>query len=194
MILYHITQDLSHDGYFYPNIPSAILLNENQSSNRVCASRTLEGCLGSIPGGGENLEETMAEKGDIFKIFRIDTNKLGINLTLNDQELLDRLYVFDSLESGEHWILEPFLVPDEDISYIRLEGYDGENEGYKNCHYYESRDRLGLTDEAFMDSDEFDPEEHINYFMKFYSLEYRVIEEGMMEEELEKMKEEYGIG
>lgn len=193
MILYHITRDMDHNGYFYPEIPEAILVGENEEIPRVCTSKTIEGCLGSMPGGGKRLEETMDDYGDIFKVFKIDTKKLKIRHVLESQELTEDKLVFDANLSDECWILDDFQVPNEDIFFIKVENYSLEVQGYDNYEYYEKMEELGMSDEEFYDSEEYDQILHMDEFGMIYDLTYRIIKGMDLEYEIDLMNEEFDI-
>lgn len=120
MIYYHLSADLSKDGHFIPRAPMDICLFEDNMTERVCVSTTIEGCLSSMPGGF--MKEKTKDFSCVMKLFKIDTNKLNIQDTdiLVPEELLENHLVPDSLLTKEHWILKEFIVPSEDISLIKI--------------------------------------------------------------------------
>ncbi|MBQ8998707.1 MAG: hypothetical protein IJ086_08500 [Clostridium sp.] len=150
----HISSDLSEDNYFYPRIPDTIREDENSEINRVCVAKTLEGALTAIPNGAGRLDTYLEHSSYYFKVFIIDTEKLGINKIMSSEELYKSDYVRDAEITGEHWILEPFEVPQEDIFYIRLNNWD-ENETdivpYKIYELSETDEYEGDYEEAYYD-------------------------------------------
>lgn len=120
----HITSDLSGDNYFYPRIPYVTREDENGEINRVCVAETLEGALTAIPNGAGRLDTYLEDSSYYFKVFVIDTEKLGIKKMMNSEELYKKDYVRDAEITGEHWILESFTVPQEYIFYVRLNNWE----------------------------------------------------------------------
>lgn len=139
----HITSDLEKDNYFYPRIPNVIREDENCSIDRICVAETLEGALTAIPGGAGRLDDYLKESSFYFKVFLIDIEKLGITKMINAEELYKEDYVRDAEITGEHWILEPFTVPEENIFYIRLNHWEEESRDVIPYEIYE----LSETDE-----------------------------------------------
>ncbi|WP_283747872.1 hypothetical protein [Bacillus thuringiensis] len=122
-IFYHISTDLQHSGEFVPRIPSCRHQDkEDDVTNRICVSRTIDDCLSAIPSGGARLEELNIEQRGYYKVFKIDTEKLGIE----DSDIVssDVLYqedlVRDADVTNEHWILKGFQVAEEDSYLIKL--------------------------------------------------------------------------
>lgn len=139
----HITSNLDQDNYFYPRIPKYISDGENTEIERVCVSSTIEGALTAIPNGGSRLENYLEESSNYFKVYIIDTKKLGVSKILKSDELFEKDYVRDAEITKEHWVLEPILVPEEDTFIIRLEGWDEEARDVVPYEIY----KLGETDE-----------------------------------------------
>lgn len=125
MLLYFITQDLNHNGFLYPRVPHAIRHDENQIINRVNLSSSIGGCLSAIPGGGMHIFELFEKNERFFKVFKIDTDKYGINPNniLKPKELYQKNFVRDAILTEEHWLLEPIQVLEEDMQYVFLESY-----------------------------------------------------------------------
>lgn len=102
MLLYHISKDLNHNGVFEPRIPEIRMKGENEWIERICFSKTIEGCFTAIPEGGQLLE-----KG-IFRLFVLDTEKAGLNADdiIDSDELYKQNYVGDADITGETWVLK----------------------------------------------------------------------------------------
>lgn len=128
MKLYHLSTDIQHDGIFEPRIPSNAVRMKGEDSDtpRVCVGLTLEGCFSAIPGGGSRLDILNESQKGYYKVFEIDTEKLGIS----DESILtsDFLYqsgkVEDAYITDEHWITTGFTVPEEDAYVILLKNWD----------------------------------------------------------------------
>lgn len=125
-IFYCVSKDLLKDGYFYPRIPKNRDWREDASVTRICVSKHLDGCFTSMPGGNLNISNLNHETHGIFKVFRIDTEKLGISPEniIDTDVLYQTNKVQDAYWTDECWILEPFTVPDEDISLINLHHWE----------------------------------------------------------------------
>ncbi|WP_242306314.1 hypothetical protein [Bacillus cereus group sp. BfR-BA-01317] len=122
-IFYHVSTDLQHSGEFVPRIPSCRHQDkEDDVTKRICVSKTIDDCLSAIPSGGAHLEELNIEQRGYYKVFKIDTDKLGIE----DSDIVssDVLYqedlVRDAEVTNEHWILKGFQVAEEDSYIIKL--------------------------------------------------------------------------
>lgn len=142
-IFFHISSDLSKDGYFFPRIPYITREDEDTNLNRVCVADSFNGTFTAIPNGAGNLDTYLEESSYYFKVFVIDTKKLGIKNIMTSEELYKKDYVRDAMITGEHWILEDFTVPDEDIFYIRLNNWTEEPEDIYPYEIY----KLSETDE-----------------------------------------------
>lgn len=123
MILYHVSTDLTKDGYFYPRMPEIMALWEDNTNMRVCVSTSIEGCISAIP---NSIKGVLNKNNSVCKVFRIDTEKLGIPRVdiIDSLELYTDDCVRDAEVTKEHWIMSKFIVPQEDIFYIRINGYE----------------------------------------------------------------------
>lgn len=124
---YHITTDLTHNGYFYPRVPAYRHPDgEDATISRISVSDSIESCLGAIPGGGIDLEGTNSIQRGYYRVFEIDINKLGIS----PSAVKDYLYLYekglvpDAKATHEYWITEPFQVPEEDSYIIQLQCWE----------------------------------------------------------------------
>ncbi|MFW5962147.1 MAG: hypothetical protein ACOCQR_00850 [bacterium] len=141
MVLYHITYNLKHDGIFIPKIPSKRLNVYNYNENtdmiivknnileedqikRVCVSKTVEGCLSSMPRANFFLKESFKKKGNKFKVFKIDTKKLNIDNVLDEKFLYQKDLVRDAEVTKECWITESFIVSEVDSFIIEVESFE----------------------------------------------------------------------
>ena len=176
MILYHISTNLKHSGIFVPKIPESILNGENEDNQRVCVGDSIESCLISMPEGGFELEKTIFEKNDTLKVFKIDTDKLGIPIRdiITPDELVSERLVFDAQITNEHWILNTFKVPEEDIFYIKISSWQEEVRSYENIDFYEKMDILEMSYEDLINSDYYDGD-LISSACYIYNLQYDII-------------------
>lgn len=130
MIFYHVSTYLKHDGIFVPRIPTSVhKLGENENIPRVCVGLTLEDCFSAIPSGGSRLDMLMEEQHNLFLIFKIDTEKLGISDEdiLSSERLFEEAWVMDAEHTNEHWIMTEFEVPQEDRILIHLHDWNEES-------------------------------------------------------------------
>jgi len=128
MILYHVSQDLTFDGYFQPRIPKEPMTGENDTIFRISAAPTISQCFGAIPRGGVMFHHMCHRCDGYFKVFRIDTEKVGISEenivrphTLKEKELVP-----DAWFHEEHWITTPFSVSEEDHLLIQVQNWKEE--------------------------------------------------------------------
>ncbi|MDF9599157.1 hypothetical protein P7D15_01835 [Bacillus cereus] len=122
-IFYHVSTDLQHSGEFVPRIPSCRHQDkEDDVTNRICVSKTIDDCLSAIPNGGAHLEELNIEQRGYYKVFKIDTEKLGIedSAIVSSDVLYQEDLVRDAEVTNEHWILKGFQVAKEDSYIIKL--------------------------------------------------------------------------
>lgn len=131
MIFYHVSQDLTHNGNFYLKVPETRADDEDSKIKRICVGKSIEDCLSAMPDGGYSLDmHCYTELKGLFKVFKIDTDKIGINE--NDIILDDELYktdlVRDALHTNECWLLKNFSVNKEDSFFIYLNDWTEESE------------------------------------------------------------------
>lgn len=123
MKLYHVSTDIHHDGVFQPRIPSETIRMKGEESEtpRICVALTLEGCFSAIPSGGSRLDILNESQKGYYKVFEIDTEKLGISEDdiLNSDFLYESGKVEDAYITDEYWITKEFSVPPED-GYVML--------------------------------------------------------------------------
>lgn len=122
-IFFHVSTDLNHNGIFVPRIPANRHRQaEDDKIPRISVAPTIEDCLTAIPGGGSSLDELNIELRGYYRIFRIDTEKLGIQNEhiVNSKTLYENDFVRDADVTNEHWITTPFSVPQEDSFIIKL--------------------------------------------------------------------------
>lgn len=128
MIFYHVSTDVQKDGVFYPRYPESIMEGEFASIQRVCVAPTIDDCLSAIPNGGSRLDELNDRQQGFYKVFRIDTEKLGIpeNEIITSTHLFENEMVPDAEWTEEHWILTDFTVSEEDTFMIHLNNWSEE--------------------------------------------------------------------
>jgi len=122
MIYYHVSTDLKKDTHFYPRQPESIMEGEMVSIDRVCVAPSVEQCLSALPSGGSRLDELNEKQHGFYKVFRIDTEKLGIpdSNIVTWKTLFEKEYVPDAEWTEEHWITTDFTVAEEDTFIIQL--------------------------------------------------------------------------
>lgn len=130
MKLYHLSTDIHHNGVFEPRIPSkdVRMKGEESETPRICVALTLEGCFSAIPSGGSRLDSLNESQKGYYKVFEIDTEKLGISDSdiLNSDFLYESGKVEDAYITDEHWITTGFAVPTEDSYVILLQDWEEE--------------------------------------------------------------------
>lgn len=98
MRLFHITNDLTHDGIFNPRIPLERMDTEDDSIPRICVCDSIEGCFSAMPYGGGRLD-CYINSGLVFKVFEFEAQPEYTSEDLYYSEL-----VLDAEMTGEHWI------------------------------------------------------------------------------------------
>lgn len=128
MIFYHVSTDIEKNGRFYPRHPSHTMTDELFDMPRICVAPSIADCFSAIPRGGSRLDELNLEQGGLYKVFRIDTEKLGIpdSAIIGWKELFQKAWVPDAEWTEEHWITEAFTVPEEDCFMIHLTNWEEE--------------------------------------------------------------------
>lgn len=158
-IFFHVSSNLDHNGIFYPKIPEKTFssqsnntdLVEDSTTPRICVSTSIEGCFTSMPSGGLLFENLLEECDSTFKVFKIDSEKLGIK----DSSIVssDKLYTMnlvpDAEITDEHWITSPFTVPEEDTQIIKITSYSEDTEDIIPHHIYELSETSAYNGDYF---------------------------------------------
>lgn len=113
-LFYHISSDLHHNGEFTPRIPSTRAKNEDTTLPRICVSRTIEGAVSAIPGGGTRLDELITANDGFLKLFIFDSDVLDLNddNMIDSDTLYEKGLVHDAIITDEYWITVPVTVPE----------------------------------------------------------------------------------
>lgn len=122
-IYYHVSTNIYHNGVFEPRIPQ--YRHKEQEDDKICrvsVAPTIEDCLTAIPNGGSRLEEFNEYQRGYYLIFKIDTDKLGIQeeYIIQSEFLYEKDLVRDADVTNEIWITTSFVVPEEDRFLIHL--------------------------------------------------------------------------
>lgn len=124
MLLYHVRFDLENESSkFTPRTPTYGMQGEDSNISRVCVSTSIEGALSACPSGHRRLKIAKDIQLGLVIIYRIDTEKLGINDIILTEDLLQH-NVYDAYLTGECWILEEFEVPPEDVLVRSIKSWD----------------------------------------------------------------------
>lgn len=206
MILYHVSTDIEKNGRFYPRQPSATMENELYDMPRICVAPSIADCLSAIPRGGSRLDTLNLEQGGLYKVFRIDTEKLGIpdSAIIGWKELFQNAWVPDAEWTEEHWITEAFTVPEEDCFMIHLTNWEEESCDLIPHRIYElaNAEYEGDYFQAYTDSEEkmvpcMSAIKDIQYEQESYkegdSFDFFVEDEDVLERVLNLSKEVYGV-
>lgn len=133
MILYYITPNLTHNGKFITSTSDSdknISLGENMYGVEV--SETVLGAISSLNGLGYNLDSIKNNGTNIFKLYTIDTDLLGIpeDSIIKSGALVNKYKIVDAIPKRKHWITKPFncetskLVTVEDIVLDKVSCYN----------------------------------------------------------------------
>ena len=177
MVFYHISKNINNEGVFTPRVPEFRWEHEDRRTPRISVAPTIEDCLTSIPMRGSNLDELIMEEGNEFKVYRIDTEKLGIskNDIVPARTLYEKDLVRDAVFTDEYWISVPFEVPEEDTCIIKVEDFDFESVDFVSYEILKLGDEEYGGDfyEAFR---EVEGHEFYPCSIKIVDLSYKVIE------------------
>ena len=118
----HLTEERIKDIMFFPDIPHAIMKEENQDIERICLAESVEGCLTSI--GWNRLDTTfqdfMDEEREALRvvILKFDINNLDKKYLLSPEELDEKGYVPDAYITREWWYGLPAKPDEVEIRYL----------------------------------------------------------------------------
>lgn len=131
----HVSTWIYKDNMFEPRIPydlETYAQLENDTIDRVCVSSTLEGALQAIPRGGINIFDWYEDNALYFKVYIIDTLKLGIEkeFIYEPSFLEENNYVYDATFTKEHWILKSFEVPESDTFLINVKDLEFDKDNH----------------------------------------------------------------
>lgn len=136
MKYYHISLDVNHIvSVFKPQLPSAIHEFEDRSRERICLSKSIEGCLSGVPFGGRKLEGTTSEFQSLledanpdttfdfdfslpFRVYEFDLSKVKKKNFYSTEKLLKNGLVLDADTSEEVWVVNESLIPTD--TYVLL--------------------------------------------------------------------------
>lgn len=119
MILYHVSFDTENtDCYFYPRVPFAISVQEDQITPRICLSDSIEHCLQAV---AEEYRRDLTP-GCRLAVYSIDSDDIDPSFLIFPEELFEKRLVPDAMENQEYWALEGLymqreLVRVKDFSY-----------------------------------------------------------------------------
>lgn len=162
MKFFHVSIDLTHNGHFIPRIPTIRAKykdsEENKTIPRICVGKSLGDCFSAMPNGNSKLDILAEDQKGLFKVFEIDTKKLGIKKEdiLDDEYLYNKDLVRDALHTNENWILKEIKVPKEDSYIILLENWIEEIEDIVPSHIWNKAmstdgDYISLYEEYYPD-------------------------------------------
>lgn len=141
-IFYHVSTDIAHTGIFTPRIPNDRYPDEDATTPRVSVSPSIADALTAIPHGGSQLSELLEHLHGYIKVFKIDTDKLGIHSSdiIGAQDLYNDGRVPDAENTNEIWITVPFVVVPADQEIIIISDWDEESYDVIPAHIYTKAD------------------------------------------------------
>lgn len=123
-MLYHISLEKLNNNSLSPRIPESRAKWENTEIPRICLSPTIEGCLTAI---NENFSELLYQQNSldiplIGYIYSIDERTINVSNLVLPEELYDKAYVFDSLVTQEHWVINQDVKLDKPkvVRFVRM--------------------------------------------------------------------------
>lgn len=121
---YHVsvTGDLN-EKEFEPRIPERALDEEEQSTPRVCASRSMKGAIQAFPDG--YIFNTIRSLMSAFLyVYEIDALKIGCNNVKYCDQIIK--YVPDAMKNEELWILKSFKATAKVYRFDQYDKYETE--------------------------------------------------------------------
>lgn len=125
-IFYHLSTEVTMNGYFMPRVPTNHLKGYEESTiKRICVSPTVEGCFTAIGNGNSAYDANFMRRG-YYLLFRIDTEKLGIEKKhiITNRKIYRNGWVPDANVTKECWITKEFQVPKEDTLFIQIRSFE----------------------------------------------------------------------
>lgn len=122
MILYRILYEVNTPNILTPRKVENAYRGEPDTP-RICCSASIEGCLSSISYGGQHLENYNWEDGSLYKLYRIDTTKYGLDDALVTPEEAYKAGVMDALLTQEYWIQREFEIDEEDVFVLEVKDW-----------------------------------------------------------------------
>ena len=97
---------------FFPKVPQNILDGaEDNITPRICVSSSIDGCLGSVPWGGRNVEYILKENDCILRVYEFDSNDINKNNIIGPDYLYENDLVRDAFIHDEFWIVNQNIKP-----------------------------------------------------------------------------------
>lgn len=113
---YHLSMNIEHTGSFQVRVPEVRMQDEDHTTERICVSESVVGCLNAFPDSVER------SPGAYIKVFEIIPEELGFSTEnlLSPEYLYENDLVNDALLTREYWVTKSFEVPKERQSIIKL--------------------------------------------------------------------------
>lgn len=109
---------------FLPKIPSLTLESENCDIERICLSKSIEGCLSAVPWGGIHLEDNLNDDGELeIYVHEFDRKDIAKDNLIQPNILFRKDWVRDAMLTKEYWVINQELIPSK-IYKINLKDYD----------------------------------------------------------------------
>ena len=152
MYYYIDTPDNPVIDVFVPRIPHRRMLNENDTTPRICLSTSIEGCFSAAPWGADSL--SYQPKYIVYRVYEFHEDKIPKDHIYTTKKLMKEHLVPDAEYTDELWIVGQTLRPDN-MYYIILDNYETyvaeeENldffEYVKTAFYHRANDIANLQD------------------------------------------------
>lgn len=137
-MLYHVSLD--EVDFFEPRIPSLTLLDEDNTTKRICFSNTLEGALSALQGSIKLYDGLINLSKDykcpaIIHIYSIDEKDIGSEFIIENKVV--SIKVPDAIITGEVWVTQSININEMNHNVIILEDFDYKDERFsKNWAIY----------------------------------------------------------
>lgn len=137
-MLYHVS--LEEIDYFEPRIPSITLLDEDDTTKRICFSNTLPGALSALQGSIKLYDGLINLSNDskcpaIIHIYSIEEEDVGNEFIIKNRVV--SMKVPDAIVTGEVWVTRPIEINEMTHQTIVLTDFEYVDEKFlKNWAIY----------------------------------------------------------
>ena len=122
-MLYHVSFEQVKDGIFYPRIPGQRLEGEDNTTKRICFSKSINGCLSAIPDGYTLTHgaKCLSEKhmaNPILYVYMLNEKSVDSKNIIAPHQLAEKGLVPDAVFTGEHWVINTTVTCKEKRIYL----------------------------------------------------------------------------
>lgn len=160
-MLYHVS--LEEVKFFEPRIPSLTLLDEDNTTKRICFSNTLEGALSALQGSIKLYDGLINISKDydcpaIIHIYSIEEENIGDDFIIDNRVV--SMKVPDAIITGEVWVTKSIDVKEMNHQIIVLTDFNYKDKKFlRNWAIYKINEisyKIATTEEINMNKKHWD--------------------------------------